>query len=100
MASSNGSAKLAPIPRRNVRRGNAFLVMIIVTSSLFTRGGPSPRSGRSACGDPYAQRRCATHLKRRALHDSEDERRDAEILRPRLPNDGAYRRRIVVLHSS
>src|SRR5262249_44914687 len=30
--SSNGSAKVTPAPRRNVRRGMCFLVMTIVTS--------------------------------------------------------------------
>ena len=36
IASSSGSATLAPRPRRNVRRGSAFLVMIIATSSSET----------------------------------------------------------------
>ena len=34
MASSNGSAMATPAPRRNVRRGKAFLVIIIVISSF------------------------------------------------------------------
>jgi len=38
IASSNGSATVAPMPRRNVRRGSAFLVMIIVTSSFEMAG--------------------------------------------------------------
>ena len=32
IASSNGSAIVAPMPRRNVRRGMAFLVIIIKIS--------------------------------------------------------------------
>ena len=36
IASSNGSAKEAPIPRKNVRRGRAFFVMIMGSSSSET----------------------------------------------------------------
>src|SRR5438034_319788 len=36
IASSNGSASVAPIPRRNVRRGRAFFVITIRISSVKT----------------------------------------------------------------
>ena len=36
IASSKGSARAVPIPRRNVRRGRAFFVTIIVLSSFET----------------------------------------------------------------
>src|SRR5207245_5635683 len=39
-------------------------------------------------------------LKRLAVHDSKDDRRDPEILRPRVADDGAYRGFIVVFDAS
>ena len=36
IAASSGSATVAPMPRRNVRRGSAFLVIIIMISSSET----------------------------------------------------------------
>ena len=33
IASNNGNATVAPMPRRNVRRANAFFVMIMVVAS-------------------------------------------------------------------
>jgi hypothetical protein len=35
IASSNGSAKVAPSPRRKVRRGNDILVMIMTSTQLL-----------------------------------------------------------------
>src|SRR5947199_194720 len=32
----------------------------LAVTVIFSRGGPSPRSARSACGDPFAPRRFAT----------------------------------------
>jgi hypothetical protein len=37
IASNNGSASVAPTPRRNVRRGINFFVMIMTTSSNWAR---------------------------------------------------------------
>src|SRR2546425_4629191 len=100
MASSKGRATAVPIPRSTVRREMAFLVMIMTPiSSLIPRGGPSPRSGRSARGDPYAPRRCATHLKRRALHNGQNRRRPA-IVRGGRSHDPPDRRRVVIFHLS
>src|SRR5689334_1149798 len=36
-----------------------FLVHKMPTLVVFSRGGPSPRSSRVACGDPFAPRRSA-----------------------------------------
>src|SRR5438128_1520927 len=44
IASNNGSASVAPMPRRNVRRGMAFFVIIILISSFH--GGRQPRNVR------------------------------------------------------
>src|SRR5688572_1028135 len=59
IASSSGRAKLAPIPLRNVRRGKALLVMIILNSSFGKAHylqflGPEQRSDS----------RCRAHLPR------------------------------------
>src|SRR5688572_9063026 len=43
MASRSGSATVAPIPLRNVRRGRAFFKMIMMMlSSVISRGDPLP----------------------------------------------------------
>src|SRR5262245_38026795 len=57
IASRNGSANVAPMPRMNVRRGNAILVITIDTSPALVRAVPRH-----------------PHLKRRARDDTLDER--------------------------
>src|SRR5678816_2288292 len=58
IASSSGRARAACTPFRNVRRGKAFFMMIMAISSS------------------------APHLKRDALHDAQQDRREA--VSPRL----------------
>ena len=60
--SRNGRATAAPIPRRNVRRGNDFLAMTIFEIS-------SQFASLACC-----IRRAGAHLKRNASHDPQDDR--------------------------
>src|SRR5215831_10385472 len=85
IASSSGRARVTPAPRRNVRRGSAFLVMIMRRSSVI-------RADRRA--------RRLPPLKRHTLDDAEDEIRDPIVVRRGAPNDGTHGRRIVVLESA
>ena len=48
MLSSSGSASIDPIPRKTVRRGMAFLAMII-SSTFPDRGFPHPLRLRPPC---------------------------------------------------
>src|ERR1700692_149578 len=74
MESSNGSARVTPMPRRKVRRGNDILVMNMVASSLFFW-----LTGPSASGGPESRildvlSHLGALLKRRAVHDAQHQR--------------------------
>src|ERR1700735_3119043 len=75
MESSKGRASVTPIPRKNVRRGKCFLVMNIVSrlSICFSSAGLG------------GSRLFRSHLKRRALHDSQHQRREAVTVARGIP---------------
>src|SRR5436190_15706224 len=76
--SRNGSATLAPTPCRNVRRDTCFFMMNmtrLLSSALLP-----------------------LHLKRRALDDPQDDRREAIVAGRGASNDRANGRHISVLH--
>src|SRR6185369_9912568 len=66
IASNNGSASVAPRPRRNVRRGIAFLVIIIVISSFHLWQAAQERSAREGVLAPRGNGRfigtCLTQI--------------------------------------
>src|SRR5438552_11408087 len=72
IASYIGSASVVPRPRRIVRRGIAFLVIITALP-------------------PHS------HLERNAAGDSSDDRRPAVVVGRRVPNDLPHHRPVVVL---
>src|SRR5262245_36521030 len=78
IASRSGNASVAPIPRMNVRRGNALFAITIA----------APSSCPSICG----QR--GPHLKRRARDDALDQRGEAIVRGRRVSLDPPDRRRI------
>ena len=64
IASSNGSASATPAPRRNLRRGNAFLVSVIVSvSCLALVAVPAAKLLLSS-----------THAERNTVYNSNDKR--------------------------
>src|SRR5690349_24521708 len=71
--SSSGSARVTPMPRRNVRRGNAILVINIEAPSICCD------NVRLSGFDPL--------LKRRAVDDAENERREPVVLRGAVADD-------------
>ena len=78
IASRNGSATVAPMPRRTVRREMCFLVRYI--------GSPVAASRRPTVSSlrrwlPRA------HAERRALHDADDERREMILVRAGVADD-------------
>src|SRR5437773_6036 len=77
IASSRGRAKAACALFRNVRLGIAFFVRNITLSFLFAAhlAGP-PARGTLFSGHRRFIHFRAPHLKRNALHDSENERRE------------------------
>src|SRR5580765_3123020 len=93
--SSSGSAITAPTPRRKVRLGNASLEINIGSAPGYEC--PTAQVGASLV------RICSLrfpHLKRRALGDAENQRLEPVVGRRAVPNDPAYRRRIVVLDAA
>src|SRR5437016_2768618 len=100
MASSSGSASVAPAPRRNVRRGNDILVIIIglnqpphSESRVWVAPCPSGTALPDSCpespGQDLALRHAlrgrhllgsSFHLKWHALDDARDERRHPEVV--------------------
>src|SRR6266540_7101338 len=93
IASRNGSATVAPMPPRTVRREMCFFVMNMsdLLSSFAFRGRGRVRVGRRRA-------RSTAHLKWRALHDAKNERRDAIVVRGRLTHDGSNNGHVVVLN--
>src|SRR5262245_14339875 len=65
--SNSGKASVTPVPRKNVRRERCFLLMKFISSSSLSI--------------------LRSHLKRLALHNTENERRKTIIVACRLPND-------------
>src|SRR5262245_26740991 len=94
IASSSGSARAAPAPRRNVRRGNAFLVITMWRSpvSSLARGGCRGDRHLAATGPP--------HLERRAVHDPGHDRGPSIIRGTSIADDRANDRHIRVLEAA
>src|SRR5687767_8714067 len=84
MASRNGSAIAAPIPRRTVLRESCFRMMKSMPRLLVGEVNPLIR-GRSP------------HQKRGALDDSSDDRRPGVVGGFRITNDPAHGRAVEVL---
>src|SRR5687768_4996336 len=88
MASRNGSATVAPMPRMNVRRGNASLVITIEISL----------QNRSTKVEPYlcliAVFLSHPHCKRSARHNPLNQRFELVVLPRGVPLDFADRRRV------
>src|SRR6185295_6243934 len=76
MASRKGSASVAPVPRRNVLRESAFLVMNTAVPPLLLH---------------------ESHLKRSALHDAEHQRRQRVFVARGATGYLAHRWSIIVL---
>src|SRR5262245_54260825 len=87
MASSRGSARVAPGPFSNVLLRIAFFVMNITASSFLSVG----RRWRFSHGP---------HLKGNALHDSENQRRESVSILFGVSNDLANGGRVVILNAS
>src|SRR5262245_58057138 len=81
IASRNGSASVAPMPRRKARRGNAILVITIEAPSIRARWRHS-------------------HLKRRARDDALNKRQEPVVRARRLTLDVADRRRVGGLNAA
>src|SRR5215212_6308687 len=87
IASRNGSATVAPTPRRNVRRGNCLPVMkstcrLLYICAIAVARGFQPRVGAFAAlkGPRYRVRTHwfrPLHLERVALHHPKDEGRQS-----------------------
>src|SRR3954447_14946238 len=75
MASSIGSASVAPTPRRNVRRDRCILVMNIRPLVLSAR--------------------CRRHLERYAANDTRNEGGKPVILAPGVPHDLSHGRHVL-----
>src|SRR5881296_234378 len=92
IASRNGSAIVAPRPRRNVRRGSAIFVTIMSEVSKLSRAG----------GRIYRRprRRRSPHVEWRALDDAQDQRRETVVVALGTAQDSTDRRRIVVLEAA
>src|SRR5579871_2233403 len=76
MESSSGSARVTPAPRSSVRRERRFLVMSIGSSFHFV------------------------HLKWRAGHNPQNDRRKAVIASRRITHNPAHHRHIPVIHAA
>src|ERR1700733_12689830 len=87
MESSNGSATVAPKPRRTVRREMCFLVMNIVLT---------PRGTCENCRLVFRP----SHLERRAFHDAQNDRGKPIIDAGRFTVDGPNRRHVVVFEAA
>ena len=100
IASRNGSASVAPSPRRTVRRGNDFVRNAISVSfssaSVRDLRGPSRKLFWSVRRRPAAAR-----IRNAGLFDNpQNERRPAVVVRRRVADDLSHGRPIVVLEPS
>src|SRR5580704_7234719 len=112
MASSIGRARVAPMPRRNVRRGKCFPVIRFMIRSAspfysFTlvmdqRSGTGIR-GPGRGRDRFLvfvlrrRRRILLHLERHAVHNAENQRAKPVVIRRHLPGNGLHRRPVKTL---
>src|SRR4029453_4701254 len=91
MASSKGSAIVAPRPRRNVRRGRCFFVMNMTVLSLLSRCHPLFSLGKL---------RDALHLEIWTLHNTKHDRRKLVIVFHCIANDLTNGRHIEILDTA
>src|SRR5207249_3368622 len=96
IASSNGSATVTPAPLRNIRRGMCFFETNILAAPLFTL----PVARRLRLTRNRGLRAPGIHLKRLALDDAEDERREAVVVACGIPRDGADQRHVLILDAA
>src|SRR5205823_9313149 len=92
IASRNGSATVAPTPRRNVRRGMCFPVMKSKAVLLACRVGPLPALPIFRCGLHLD----ALHEERVALDHAQDERGHPIVVRRRRLHNRANRRLVEI----
>src|SRR5690606_26899652 len=99
IASRNGSAIVAPKPRRTVLLGSRFLVMYIaLPSSVAPARGHRARGRR---GQPLVIRRgLRAHPEHGARDDGLDQRGHPVIFRGAAAHDLAHGRHVVVLHAA
>src|SRR5687767_2009791 len=96
IASSSGSASVAPRPRRTVRRSRAFFVMnMFDPQALGVRLWALAQSRK-----PKALTRRLPHPERRTLHDTDDERGEAIVVLRRIAHDCTHRGSVVVLDAA
>src|SRR6185503_168541 len=99
--SRSGSASVTPAPRRNVRRERCFLVMnmaiVPCNAKCKIQNANNPALLSAFCIFHLALL-SSFHLKRDALHDPGDERREAVVLTSRVANDGAHGGHVEVVH--
>src|SRR5579863_3419599 len=92
MLSSSGSANVAPIPRKTVRRGIAFLKTIIFEASSFRlRGARLGQAHGLLARAPHD-----AHAKGRAVDDTKYDSRPAVIVLCRIARDFSDRGQIRV----
>src|SRR5262245_24467110 len=94
IASSSGSATVAPRPRSIVRRDRCFLVTNIV--ALLSLGGGGLRRDRLVLVGGWRR----AELERLAVRDAGENRREAVVLAARVVQDAPHRRHVVVLHAA
>src|SRR5262245_26101255 len=90
IASSSGRARVTPVPYKKVRRGKCFFAMNI-SVFLLAIGGRLLRP---------VFRQFHVVLESAALHDSEDQRREAVVFGGGVPDDGTNQRHVVVLDAA
>src|SRR5512139_3590978 len=76
IASSSGSPSATPAPRRNVRRGNAILMMFMTTILLCLSCSQLPQRDLG-CRTHRRRLRGPAHLERRAPNNPQDDVREA-----------------------
>src|SRR5262245_61525445 len=86
IASRSGRASVAPAPLRTVRRGMCFFVKNIALSTMSV-----------SCPDRMPFNRLHVHLERLALHDRENDRREAVVVAGRLAHDRSDQRHVLIL---
>src|ERR1700676_4829428 len=102
MLSSSGSASVAPRARSTVRRGTCILVMIMTPVSSLPSATMrlSAFRDRGRGGRGFICARCFLHLKRQALHDSQDKGRPPIAIAPRIPHELAHGWRVMVVQAA
>src|SRR5690606_33929839 len=107
IASSSGSAMVAPTPRRTVRRDRCFFVMNILLSSFPTQGSGVIRKSLSVDALVVLCARCQTRFsgqrresKRLARDDAGQNRRERIVVACRIAHDPADRGHVVILDAA